>query len=215
MIIYKIYIDTCLETNKLYIGYTKHDPITRWAGKVSSAKTKNRNIKLDNAIRKYGNSNWTHDTIYSTKSREHILIMEQYFIKEYDTYNTGYNSTLGGESPTFDTLPSKWKESISNGLKRAYSTGYRQPVSHNAEVRNKIRVAKSTGIWITPHGNFISANLAAQSLNTSRPNIRTWCKQSNKIISKCSTTCLPEIFNKSQLGLTFADVGFGFKPNLD
>ena len=36
--------------------------------------------------------------MYQSKDREHTLkTMEPYFINEYDSFNNGYNSTIGGE----------------------------------------------------------------------------------------------------------------------
>jgi group I intron endonuclease len=57
-----------------------------------------KNTKLYAALRKYGWNNFDVEVIYQSLEHEYCLkIMEPYFIKEYDSFNTGYNLTLGGE----------------------------------------------------------------------------------------------------------------------
>ncbi len=208
MYTYKIYFDTCIKTDKTYIGYTKHDIANRWYSKVHKAKTTNLDYKLLNAIRKYGETNWTHGYIYMSYDMNHILEMEQYFISQYDSYHNGYNSTIGGEVPINTILSNEHKESISIGLRKAYSSGARKPVSHNKSVRNKISDSKSTGIWVTPYGDFKSSNKAAIACDTTRPTLTSVCRNPNKIVSRCNS-----LFTESDIGKTHCELGFGFIPN--
>lgn len=58
---------------------------------------KKENTALYRSIRKYGWENFLIEIIYQTKIHHHCLDMECYFIAEYNSYNKGYNMTLGGE----------------------------------------------------------------------------------------------------------------------
>lgn len=211
--IYYVYIDTCTTTNKSYIGVTKHSPEVRWIQKVSDTKNRKeeRNYKIINAIDKYGSDNWTHEVIYCTKCIDTVCEMEIYFIDLYDTLHNGYNSCKGGIGyPRLDKLPDSHKEAIRKGLQRAYDSGFRKPVSHDSSVRQKIREAKSTGIWKTPIGEFLSSREAAKALNTSKTNIKNWCKNPENLVTKQSPTRLPNIFNVEDVGKSLSDCGFAF-----
>lgn len=213
MTVYRVYKDTCIVSGKSYIGITKHTPKERWYSKCHKALQLNFSYKISCAIRKYGPEPWTHEVLYCTKDLEHVYTMEKYFIGYFDTYNNGYNSTIGGEYPEHEELQDDHKLAISKGLKSAYETGKRKPVSHDESVRQRIREAKSTGIWKTPLGDFLSAREAAKALNTSKTNIKNWCKNPDKIVTHQSPNRLPHVFDKSDIGKTFNEVGFSFSSN--
>lgn len=213
---YKIYVDRCTITGGVYIGYTKDSPKTRWQSKTSKARKHHSNTKLENAIRKYGEDCWEHTVICETWSHDYALELEIYFIELYDSYNTGYNSSIGGETPTYTKLSDDHKRNISAGLKRSYASGYMKPVSHSLELREKMSKDKQVGIWKTPHGQFGSRRLAAQYYNTSTTNLSNWCKLlGHMIITKGSVTCHPHIFVQSDIGKTFNEIGFKFTPFSD
>jgi hypothetical protein len=99
----KIMIGIYKITNKIngksYIGQSV-DIQQRW----NAHKSKSKSIELggDNyaihcAIRKYGVENFTFEVIEQTTQQE-LNSREKYWIKYYDTYYNGYNSTLGGDS---------------------------------------------------------------------------------------------------------------------
>lgn len=101
MKIAKIYKISNTVNDKVYIGFTtlKYTS-TRFARHVYNASLKSLryNSKLYNAINKYGKENFFIEEIYCSKDLEYALkIIEPLFIKEYDSYNTGYNTSLGGE----------------------------------------------------------------------------------------------------------------------
>lgn len=87
-----------LITNKLngmkYVGQTSRDIDTRFAEHCSETRG---HSKLHNAIQKYG---WTN---FKVEELEEVPLdqldeKEQYWIKKLDTYNNGYNLTLGGSN---------------------------------------------------------------------------------------------------------------------
>jgi hypothetical protein len=60
-------------------------------------KKQKYNIKFYNAIRKYGWDKFTWNVIYQSKDYEYCLnTMENFFIKEYDSIENGYNMMPGG-----------------------------------------------------------------------------------------------------------------------
>lgn len=93
--IYKI---TNKINQKSYIGQSiciSH----RWARHKQDAFNKEEKVyeyPLYRAIRKYGLDNFDFSIIEECKESE-LNEKEQYWIQYYDTYNTGYNLTLGGD----------------------------------------------------------------------------------------------------------------------
>lgn len=94
MDIYTIYKATNTITGLSYIGYT-NDYDDRLSCHRSASKTKSN--KFYNAINEYGWHSFDWSILYQSWDKEYCLnVMESVFIEEYDTYNNGYNSTLGG-----------------------------------------------------------------------------------------------------------------------
>lgn len=94
--IYKI---TNIVNNKAYIGQTVNTIAQRFIEHKSHYKTNltNSNRPLYNAFSKYGLENFIIEEI--EKIPNNLLNeREQYWIKYYDTYNNGYNATLGGDA---------------------------------------------------------------------------------------------------------------------
>lgn len=81
---------------KMYVGKTEHiNPITRWQEHIRASKRNDclhRPLYL--AMNKYGIDNFEFSIIEETSIPEE---REQYFIAQLDTYNNGYNATLGGD----------------------------------------------------------------------------------------------------------------------
>lgn len=84
---------------KTYIGLTtiglserKHK---HWLNSRNPDKNKKQALYL--AISKYGWDNFEWHELCSALTLEDLRDLEIQFIKEYDSYSTGYNNTLGGE----------------------------------------------------------------------------------------------------------------------
>lgn len=105
MIIYKI---TNKINGKIYIGLTTQNIKDRWEQHIRSALNKTHpdyNTVFKKAIRKYGSDNFTIEIIDEADNLIALKKLEQYWIKYYNTYIgwencNGYNSTIGGDSPT-------------------------------------------------------------------------------------------------------------------
>lgn len=92
--IYKI---TNLINGTLYIGKTVDTIKERWnQHKSESCKERAKNRPLYRAINKYGIENFTIEVIEEVDIKE-LSKREIYWIGYYDTYNNGYNATLGGD----------------------------------------------------------------------------------------------------------------------
>lgn len=92
--IYKI---TNLVNGKSYIGQTIKKVEVRWQGHISQLEAGTGSPKLQYAFDKYGKDNFAFQTIEECQVEE-LDEREKYWINEYDAYENGYNSTLGGQT---------------------------------------------------------------------------------------------------------------------
>lgn len=92
--IYKIYNDI---NDKLYIGKTVYSLEERFNQHVRDSKRrKNEKRPLYNAMNKYG-ANHFYIELIEKCNLEDLSAREIYWIGYYNTYNNGYNATLGGD----------------------------------------------------------------------------------------------------------------------
>jgi group I intron endonuclease len=91
-----IYKATNKINGKSYIGFDSAWP-KRMSRHLENANY-NREGKFYDAIRKYGWDKFQWEILYQSEDKEHTLnVMETQFIREYNTFNQGYNMTGGGE----------------------------------------------------------------------------------------------------------------------
>ena len=93
--IYKI---TNLINGKVYIGCSK-DIEHRWIAHKSESILEHNpqyNYSIHKAFRKYGIDNFSFEIIELVPESE-LFEKEKYWIAFYDSYNKGYNETLGGD----------------------------------------------------------------------------------------------------------------------
>lgn len=103
--IYKI---TNKLNNKCYIGQSI-DIERRWKEHIASIKSKKQN-QIYLAFRKYGLTNFSFEIIELCEEQD-LDEKEMYWIKYYDSYNNGYNMTIGGEGKRldYDYITSQYK----------------------------------------------------------------------------------------------------------
>lgn len=92
---YIIYKHTNIVNGKSYIGQTIKGIDYRWKQHCNPS----RNVyHFQRAIQKYGIDNWDHEILYISfyLDQEHLDDVEKSLIIDHDTYNNGYNSTIGG-----------------------------------------------------------------------------------------------------------------------
>jgi group I intron endonuclease len=110
-----IYCYHCISTGKKYIGQTVHEERRKRQHKHDCKRGVDN--KFYRAVRKYG---WNKFIYGIVEEYDVDLLAEQeiYYIDCYDSYNNGYNSTIGGEgvggcSPSEETRK-KMSESAKN-----------------------------------------------------------------------------------------------------
>lgn len=107
---YSIYIHINKINKKVYVGQTNQKPQNRWGKNGSGYKKQN----FYKAIQKYGWNNFEHIILKTDLSQQEANLEEQKFIALYDSYNNGYNETLGGKNRK---LSNKEKIKISQFMK--------------------------------------------------------------------------------------------------
>lgn len=157
MNIYNIYKATNIVNGKIYIGFTYNIRTRKNSHKCSSfnKNAHDYNLAFHNAIRKYGWNNFKWEIIYQSKDQEHTLkTMENFFIKEYNTYvgnknHNGYNITLGGEGHSGHIHSKETKAKISNAHKgKKLSDEHKRKVSEGNKgkvISNQTKI--KMGAW--------------------------------------------------------------------
>jgi group I intron endonuclease len=130
MIIYSIYKVVNKVNGKIYIGFTSN-----FNGRKKSHKKSIKNPKytsiFHNSLRKYGWDSFEWEILYQSKDKEHTMkIMEPFFIEQYNSYNSGYNMTIGGEGNLGFSHDEKTKEIIGSRTRgKSLPTEHKQKIS--------------------------------------------------------------------------------------
>lgn len=133
-----IYIIKNKLNGKVYIGQTIQNPKDRWYRHCAKSNiSKNEaNMHIKRAILKYGKENFSFEVI-ETCLKEQLNEREIYWINYYDSYNKGYNNTLGGSS---GTKPLKINKKEFSKIKNLYLDEFLTL----KEIANKYNVDKAT-----------------------------------------------------------------------
>lgn len=92
-----IYLITNKINNKKYVGKTTQSIEKRWQEHISDSKKEKCEIRpLYRAMRKYGIENFSIKELEKCNI-DNLSEREKYWIQYYDTYEDGYNATLGGD----------------------------------------------------------------------------------------------------------------------
>lgn len=130
-----IYKFTNKINGKVYIGQTYNLQTRLNSHKSKALNTKN---KFYNAVRKYGWENFELSILstitVNTKEELSTLLdkLEIEYIKQYNSYKSGYNSTLGGHSKRGYNLSEEFSEKCKS---RTYSDDTRKKMSISAKNR--------------------------------------------------------------------------------
>jgi len=157
-----IYCYHCVPTGKKYIGQTI-DEKTRKKKHISDSKT--QDLKFYRAVRKHGWENFIYGII--SEFDENILNeKEMFYIEIYDSFENGYNSTLGGEGKRGYKLLQETKELISKALKgkpmnhgksvSAGLTGRKLSKEHIEKIQKTLKENKSS-IYSMSHEELVLA----------------------------------------------------------
>ena len=103
-----IYLVTNILNGKKYVGKTSSTPEQRFKEHVRDSYKDNKryNSAFHKAIRLYGPDYFNVITLEKCDIKS-LDSRETYWIKYYNTYKDGYNSTLGGEGAIIYDIPSK------------------------------------------------------------------------------------------------------------
>ena len=157
--IYKI---TNQVNKRVYVGQTKQPIQRRFREHKQSAKNnKKKGYKLYNAMDKYGVDKFSIKVIEtvqaSTVSELKSLLNERemYWIKQYDSYNSGYNSNLGGGAPvTGEKAAMKISKSRDKKGRELFDSFYediittKEPTTRDLYEANLMNEFSEIGFWV-------------------------------------------------------------------
>lgn len=158
-------------SGKFYVGQTTNQELRRekWFNISSPYTSLDWNSKVDKARVKYGPESFTYTVLfqkeYPNKSlaKLELNILEAYYISLYDSYKTGYNSTIGGDSasgPRKHSEETKMKMRLAHlgkivsketreklskaltGIKRTEEFKEKSRLSHKGQKRTKESIRK-------------------------------------------------------------------------
>ena len=92
--IYKIWNDI---NNKVYIGKTSRNLEIRFSEHLWASQRTYKNRPLYDAMNKYGQEHFFIEKVEECKTNEELSELEIKWIAYYDSYNNGYNATIGGD----------------------------------------------------------------------------------------------------------------------
>ena len=95
----RIYLIKNIINGKIYVGKTKNSLACRWSGHKSVARNSPSTSPIYNAIRKYGEDNFSIEEIDRAESLSELKRKEFYWINHYNTIDKkiGYNIQYGDE----------------------------------------------------------------------------------------------------------------------
>jgi len=116
----KIYKITNKENGSIYIGCTINSLEKRFGEHLSRCFTSEYKSKLYNSMKKYGQENFTIELIEECDLNI-IYETEKKYVEQYDSYNNGLNSTIGGEGCLGYTHSPEIRQKISENTKNGNS----------------------------------------------------------------------------------------------
>lgn len=156
-----IYVIMCKINGKEYVGQTTYTIKKRWKDHKSAAKS-GKQGKLYDAIREYCPDNFTVTELHKCSTNlEDMNHWEIHYIAERNTFENGYNSTIGGQGCQGWVCSEeiKLKKSIAN---KGKLPALREKYDHNGNqlpmyITNSIRKNGTTGYRVKDHPALESA----------------------------------------------------------
>lgn len=176
--VYSIYTITNLVNGKMYVGFTGNIK-TRWKSHVNSYKTVDR--PLYNAMKKHGIENFKMEVIYESEDREHtLLIMEPFYIEQFNTYNKGYNCNKGGANVNTPDMVNQTKHRMkTNNPMKKLRKNRGSFVKGHAPVINEDRNEKIRQSKLGTNNHNYGNSDASKHLN-----VNYTCEHCNKTMNK-------------------------------
>ena len=148
---------------KVYIGQTVH-PEKR---KKRHEKAQNKN-KFHSAIKSYGFDHFQYIVLYENVPENQLDALEKYCIWIFDSMNSGYNMTAGG-----DSNPSHNPEVVEKRNKTIREPEYRESASKRATEMNRKRIEEGTHHFITDNPNIKRIEDGTHNFITDHPMKKT------------------------------------------
>jgi group I intron endonuclease len=192
----KIYKITNKENGLIYIGCTISSLKKRFSEHLYRCFKTDYKSKLYNSMKKYGQENFTIELIEEC-DLSIIYETEKKYIKQYDSYTNGLNSTFGGEGCLGYTHSPEIRQKISKNIKNGNShkgKTYEELYGDNAEKQKEKRRLSVKNGW-----GSMSKNEKEQRVN----NLRTSVQKKN---TKYGVELITELKNKINNGAKFKEI---------
>lgn len=134
--IYKI---TNTTNGKCYVGQSR-DIEARWAKHLSAYKS-SPEWELYRAFKKYGIAAFSFEVIEECTIEE-LNEREIYWIAQFDSFNNGYNMTLGGEACNGTNDKTVYQYDLSGHLIREYKSAHDAARENNIQFTNICKVCR-------------------------------------------------------------------------
>lgn len=134
-----IYCITCTGNGKKYIGKTEQTFSKRyWHHKWKLNNGCHDNEYLQNSWNKYGKDSFVFEVVYVLKPNDDINDLEKYYIELYNTFESGFNMTKGGEGLCGYEIPDDIRKYIGE-INRQRMTGTKLSESTKQKMRESSR----------------------------------------------------------------------------
>ena len=133
MLIYRV---TNKINGKKYVGQTVFSLEKRRRQHINDALSNKDTYHFHNALRKYGPDNFEWTILHKCSIIEELNMLEMYYIRLYNTFEKGYNLTLGGDGVVGFEHSEELKKKMSDALKGSKNPNYGKTFSE--ETRQKM-----------------------------------------------------------------------------
>lgn len=113
-----IYKFTHIESGRVYIGQTIQDLNRRRLEHINDSKYTTKEYHFHNALRKYGVDSFTFEIVDSANSLEELNVLEEKYVDQYDSINSGFNIRQAGGNKLHST---ESKQRMSEAQKAAHA----------------------------------------------------------------------------------------------
>lgn len=134
---------------KVYIGQTTVGLVYRMNCHFSETVAERYVSHFHNAIKKHGKNNFTWEIIEHCESKEELDEMEYHYIKQYNSFEGGYNLTLGGDGQLGFKHSEETKATLSNIQSGEKNSFYGR--KHSKKTIEKIRTAVTGKLHTEEH----------------------------------------------------------------
>lgn len=99
-----IYTITNLVNGKVYVGQTRQGLLQRQREHICRFNLGERDHKLYRAMKKHGIENFKFEVLFHCFDAKYLDEMELLFVKQFNSFNRGYNMTCGGDGVSEETI---------------------------------------------------------------------------------------------------------------